>query len=276
VTGGSLQPGDHIERKIVVAVVVAAILYVALCVGIRFSYRLFVYSPPPSRVPIPTGAEALRLRATDGVPVRALWFPPAPGQRVIAYFHGGGGSIDDDVPLAVMLVQHHFGVLLVEYRGYGHPAEGTPSEAGLYADAEAALDEAARRGVGPERIALWGYSLGSGVAAEMAYRGHGAALVLISPFTSVVDVATHAAPWLPMSLLFPDRYDTVAKAPSIRVPTLVVHGDRDPEIPFDEGRAVAAAIPGARFLPVVGAGHEDIFDLGGTTLFDAAFDVSRR
>jgi pimeloyl-ACP methyl ester carboxylesterase len=109
----------------------------------------------------------------------------------------------------------------------------------------------------------------------MAVRGRGAAVVLIAPFTSIVDVAKHRAPWLPMGLIFPDHFDTLSKASRIRIPTLVVHGERDSEIPTEEGREIAAAIRGARFLPVAEAGHEDIFDRGGEALFEAAFAVSR-
>jgi pimeloyl-ACP methyl ester carboxylesterase len=101
--------------------------------------------------------------------------------------------------------------LLVEYRGYGRSkTSGRPSEAGLYADAEAALRELGRRGIAAERVSLWGYSLGSGVANELAVRGRGSSLVLIAPFTSVPDVASHFVPILPMSMLFPDRLSPIA------------------------------------------------------------------
>lgn len=263
-------------RKLSLAGAMIAALYVALCVAVRVLYPVFIYSPPSTAiVEAPVGAELLRLRASDGVETQALWFPPTPGERVIAYFHGGGGSIASDVPLGSWLHQQHFGVLLVEYRGYGGVAGAHPSEPGLYADADAALDEIARRGVPAARVALWGYSLGTGVAAEMAARGRGSALVLVAPFTSIVDVAQHRAPWLPMRLLLPNQFDTLAKVTRIRVPTLIVHGDRDGEIPFAEGRTLADAIPSARFLPIASAGHEDVYDRGGAALFGAAFDVCR-
>jgi fermentation-respiration switch protein FrsA (DUF1100 family) len=176
---------------------------------------------------------------------------------------------DDETPLALNLARRGLGALLVEYRGYGASAPSGPlSEDGLYLDAEAALDEAARRGAGPDRITLWGMSLGTGVAAEMGRRGRGSALVLVSPYTSLTDMAARTAGWLPTSLLLPDRFDTLGKARAIRVPTLVAHGDRDDVIPFEMGRTLASAIAGARFVPVPGARHIDIYAVGGEHLMD--------
>jgi pimeloyl-ACP methyl ester carboxylesterase len=243
-------------------------LYALTCVLARVSYRRFVY-PAPSHVAGAAGeGEALVLRASDGEAAHAVWFAPPPGARAIAYFHGNGETAEANLPLAFDLVRRGFGVLLVEYRGYGASSQGSPNEKGLYLDAEAALDEAARRGVGPDRVALWGTSLGTGVAAEMARRGRGSSLVLVAPFASLLDAASSRVAWLPMSLVVPDRFDTLGKAPGIHVPTLVAHGDRDDVIPFAQGRAVAGAIAGARFYVVSGAAHNDVYDRGGDALMD--------
>jgi fermentation-respiration switch protein FrsA (DUF1100 family) len=150
-------------------------------------------------------------------------------------------------------------VLLVEYRGYGLSRGAEPSEEGLYDDAEAALDGLAARGVGPDRVVLWGTSLGTGVAAEMARRGRGAALVLVTPYTSLPDVVTDVVPLLPAGLLLPQRFDTLGKTAQIRVPTLVIHGDADEIVPFWMGTRLASAIPGARLLRVAGGRHGDLF-----------------
>lgn len=259
-------------RGLLVLLISLAGTYALVCAVARFSYRFFVYpAPAPHRVAAGEGqGERLTLRAADGHAVTALWFPPIwRGARVVACFHGNGETADDDVPLARDLVQRGLGALLVEYRGYGASAGGTPTEEGLYLDAEAALDEAGRRGFGPERVALWGTSLGTGVAAEMARRGRGARLVLVSPFTSLRDVASRTVAWLPMSLVLPDRYDTLSKAGDIRARTLIVHGDRDDVVPFDMGERLSRAIAGARFLRVPGAQHGDIYVKGGPALMDA-------
>jgi pimeloyl-ACP methyl ester carboxylesterase len=127
----------------------------------------------------------------------------------------------------------------------------------------------AARGVGPDRILLSGVSLGTGVAAEMARRGLGSRLVLVTPYTSIPDLVTDRVPGVPAAFLLADRFDTLAKAPDIRVPTLVIHGDADEIVPFAMGQRVAGAIAGARFMRVPGGHHGDLFAREGSKLLDA-------
>jgi pimeloyl-ACP methyl ester carboxylesterase len=178
-------------------------------------------------------------------------------------FHGNGETIGWRVQLAEDLRARGLGVVLAEYRGYGLASgSGPPDEAGLYRDATAILDELEGQGIGPRRVALLGISLGTGVAAEMAARGRAASLILVSPYTSVTAMAAAVIPFLPTSLLCPDRFDTLSKAPRIRVPTLVIHGDADEVVPFALGRQVASSIPGATLRIVPGAHHNDVLENG--------------
>jgi fermentation-respiration switch protein FrsA (DUF1100 family) len=251
--------------------------YGLLGVVARYNYRAFVY-PGASRTREEAeadaaseraGVERLRLTAGDGQPVHALWLGPEQPRGLAVYFHGNGNIAEDLVPLGRSLVKRGLAVLLLEYRGYGLSQGREPSEQGLYLDASAALDEAAKRGFPAGRVALWGTSLGTGVASEMAARGRGARLVLISPFESLTAAArVHAPWWLPVPLVLPDRYDTLSKAGRIRLPTLAVHGDQDDVIPFAHGEAVARAIPGARFVRIPGGHHNDVYERGGDGLLD--------
>jgi pimeloyl-ACP methyl ester carboxylesterase len=108
-------------------------------------------------------------------------------------------------------------------------------------------------------VALVGFSLGTGVAAEMARQGRGATLTLVSPYTSMVAMGQRVLPWLPVALLLPDKFDTLSKARDIKVPTLVAHGELDEVVPFAMGKRVAAAITGATFMPFAGGHHGDLF-----------------
>ncbi|HZF48434.1 MAG TPA: transposase [Polyangiaceae bacterium] len=180
----------------------------------------------------------------------------------------------NNIGLAAELARRGLGVLLVEYRGYGLSSGRAISEEGLYMDAEAALDALASDGVAPSGTVLWGTSLGSGVAAEMAARGRGAALILVTPFTSIRAVATRIAPILPASLYMGDHYDTFSKAPAIRVPTLIIHGDRDELVPYSMGQALSAAIPGARLITIEGGRHNDLFVRASEMLLDRIVDHS--
>ena len=243
--------------------------FVALTgVGTRLVARHFLF-PTGGLARVEARAERpVALVARDGVPVHALRFDGASRDgRVAVVFHGNRETIEDNVELAGELVTRGLSVMLVEYRGYGHSEAADPSEEGLYLDAEAALDHLAASGVADDRITLVGRSLGTGVAAEMASRARGTRLVLITPYTSIPDVVTDVMPILPARLLMPDHFDTLSKCARIRVPTLVIHGDRDEVVPFWMGERLVASIAGARLLRVAGGRHGDLFGRSG--LLDA-------
>ncbi|HEX8793166.1 MAG TPA: alpha/beta fold hydrolase [Polyangiaceae bacterium] len=256
-----------------------AALYLALCAAARLGYRALLYPAPrdPPFVP-PPGVELLSLHADDGRLVVAASFPPpSDAARTVVVFHGNGETLGGRVPLAAALRARGLGVVLTEFRGYGLAAgSGPPSEQGLYRDAAAVLDELARRGIGPSRVALLGISLGTGVAAEMAARGRAASLVLVSPYTSIAEMARRAAPFLPTGLVCPDRFDTLSKCGALQVPTLVIHGDEDEVIPFAMGQQVAASIPAARLQVVHGGHHNDLFVVDGPDLVAAIADQAMR
>ena len=210
-----------------------------------------------------------RLVASDGVVVHAIELPAPRGARTVVHFHNNRETVEAAAGYARSIRAQGLGVLLVEYRGYGASRGAEPSEEGLYRDAEAGLDMLAARGIGPDRIVLSGTSLGTGVAAEMARRGRGSRLVLVSPYTSIPDLVTDRVPGVPAGLLLADRFDTLAKARDIHIPTLVIHGDADEIVPFAMGQRVAGAIEGARLVRVPGGHHGDLFARQGAPLIGA-------
>lgn len=241
-----------------------AAAYASVAVVGRLGYRTLLYPAPRRGLDAPPpGAELMVVTASDGKPVQLVAHPAldeAP-DRLLVFFHGNGETVADSVALARAIVARGVGFVAVEYRGYGtSPSEG-PTEAGLYADAEGALRALAERGIGPERITLWGNSLGTGVAVEMARRGLGARLLLQAPYTSIPEVAARIAPFLPLRLLIDDTFDSGGKAAALRQPTLVLHGDRDRVIPYAMGVALAERIPDAELVTVVGGDHGDLFVL---------------
>ncbi|MEO7329135.1 MAG: alpha/beta hydrolase [Minicystis sp.] len=250
-------------------------LYALLCLAGCVGYRRLLYPAPHDQGPlVPADATLLDLRASDGNPVQALHFPAPPGARTVVHFHGNGQSLRSELDLASELRRRGLGVLLVEYRGYGN-VPGSPSEEGLYLDAQTALEALVARGVPADNVVLSGLSLGTGVAAEMAARGLGACLVLIAPYTSIPAVAGRVVPFLPVSLIVGDRFDTLAKAPRLTLPTLVIHGRDDDLIPWEMGRDLAAALPHARLFTVAGGHHNDLFALQGPAIYDAIAALAR-
>jgi fermentation-respiration switch protein FrsA (DUF1100 family) len=232
----------------------------ALVLSLRAASRSFIF--PVAEVALAPAPEDFVARVTlarDGATVRALELPAPPGAATFVHFHNNRETAPARAELARALHARGLGVVLVEYRGYGASRGADPTEEGLYLDAEAALDDLASRGVGPDRVVLWGTSLGTGVAAEMARRGRGARLVLVTPYTSIPDLVTDVVPFAPARLLVADRFDTLAKAREISVPTLVIHGDADEIVPFSMGERVSRTLPRARLLRVPGGKHGDLF-----------------
>jgi hypothetical protein len=181
--------------------------------------------------------------------------------------HGNAGNVAHRAEKVRPFMDQGYGVLLVGYRGYGGNP-GAPSEEGLYHDAEAALAFLAAHNVGPDRQILYGESLGSGVAVEMAQRRAAAGapvagVVLEAPYTSMPAAAAHHYPFVPASSLIIDKYDSLAKIEQINAPLYIFHGDQDIIVPQSLGRDLfdAADTP-KRAQWIDGAGHNDLYDFG--------------
>ena len=248
-----------------------AVVYSLVVALAYFFQRSLLYFPDKTAIPPAVTAardmEVINLKAADGVALQAWYKAAAPsdggGRPTIVLFHGNGGNLAYRSDKARVLLDRGYGVLLAAYRGYGGSG-GSPSEAGLLADGRAALDFLGEAGVTPGDIVLYGESLGSGVAVAMAGEYDVAALLLEAPFTSVVDVAASHYGFLPVRWLIKDRFDTLALIGAVRVPILVVHGERDEIIPNALGRRLFEAANEPKELRIIaGARHNDLFASGG-------------
>lgn len=238
--------------------------YAVFTAAIYLAQRRMMYFPAtylPS--PIDAGlaeAQAVTLKTSDGLDLVAWHVPVSPsgGLPTIVYLHGNAGNIAGRVFRARPFAKAGYGVLLVEYRGYGGNP-GSPTEEGLYADGRAALAYLAEQGIGPERIVLFGESLGSGVAVRMASEIPAHALVLEAPFTSATDVAADVYWFLPVRRLLKDHFDSLSRIGDIDAPLLIIHGEHDRTVPTKLGRRLLAAAREPRtgvFIP--NAGHNDL------------------
>jgi pimeloyl-ACP methyl ester carboxylesterase len=250
---------------------VAAIAGAAAIFGLRVFYPKLLYPAPQHDANAPAEGKLLTTVARDGTQVHATEFAGPHAGPVLVYFHGNGVVMGDLLWMAREFVQRGVGVVLCEYRGYGLSAgsgQSRPSEAGLYEDAEAVLAAIAGEGITSDRIALFGESLGTGVAVEMAARGHGSSVVLVTPYTSIPEVASRFIFGLPAHLLMSERFDSFSKAARVTMPALLLHGTDDGVVPYAMGKALAAALPRARLITVPGGHHNDLFLGEGWRFFD--------
>lgn len=217
--------------------------------------------PPPPWTP--AGATEVWMDDEDGVKIHGLWWDEPAGRPAVLFLHGNAQEVfswslvrEDLDPLACRM-------LVVDYHGYGK-SEGEPSETGLYMDGRAALAWLESKGIPASDTVVFGKSLGGAVACEIA-RGKGLrGLVLESTFTSLASVAKSLFPFAPSYVPEARVYDSVSKMAEIDCPVLVIHGDVDALIPFDEGqRLFEAAREPKEMLVVRGAGHNDVSIVAG-------------
>jgi fermentation-respiration switch protein FrsA (DUF1100 family) len=219
------------------------------------------YSTPHEALANPSLRE-FAVRTTDGVALKGWYAPSTEKPLTLVYFHGNGDDLVTSAPIAALYLKAGYGFLIAEYRGYsGLP--GTPTEAGLYNDARAYLRGLIASGVDPKQIVLFGRSLGTGVAVQMATEFQANGLILLSPYRSIPEVAESHFPFLPAERLMKDRFETFKKIASLTLPLLVANGGQDQVIPPSQGRSVfALANEPKTFFFAAAAGHNDMFEGG--------------
>jgi fermentation-respiration switch protein FrsA (DUF1100 family) len=251
---------------------VGVVLLLVLLV-ITFAQRSLIYFPesrlpPPATVGVPA-AEPIAFLTEDGLRLEGWFVPPAAartGQTIIV-FNGNAGHRAYRAPLAAALTRAGHAVLLFDYRGYGGNP-GLPSEHGLLRDGRAAVEAVASRpDVDPSRIVYFGESIGTGVAVQLAVERPPHALILRSPFTSLVDVGRQHYSFLPVAWLLRDRFDSKAHAGDIRSPLLVIAGTADRIVPYELSEALYDAAPEPKWLVTIeGVDHNDADLLVGRAL----------
>jgi pimeloyl-ACP methyl ester carboxylesterase len=234
--------------------VLIALGYIGLCAGVFWVQRSLIYMPQPRALPTSVDTEWIEV---DGVRVQLSVRQPAgqAGAPALIYFGGNAEDVSLSLaPLARAFPQH--ALYLLHYRGYGG-SEGEPSEAALFADALALHAHVA---TGHARIRVLGRSLGSGVAVYLASQREVEQLVLITPYDSIAAVAALQFPYLPVDWLLLDRFDSVARAGSVRAPTRILVAAQDEVIhPQHSHRLQLAFRPGLAELQVLaGSGHNSI------------------
>jgi fermentation-respiration switch protein FrsA (DUF1100 family) len=224
--------------------------------------NFFAFHPDDSYIQpseaLPPGTEEIFFEAEDGVRIQAFHLHNPSSDIITIYFHGNAGNIYHRLNDYRRLRRLGTGVFAVSYRGYAK-SEGSPSEAGIYRDGKAAFDHVTKvMGYPPSRIFIFGRSIGSTVATDLARDKDIAGLILVSPLSSARDQASvmglgFAAP------LTGNAFENDKKIKRLKAPLVVIHGTRDRIIPIGMGRNVFDAAIGQKyFREIEGAGHNDL------------------
>lgn len=200
------------------------------------------------------------LHSGDGIKLHGWFMPsPRPSGLTLLLLHGNAGNISHRMDKYRLLLGLGVNVFAFDYRGYGN-STGSPSEAGLYRDADAAYHYLTRqRGIAPQQLLLYGESLGSAIAVDLASRVPSGGVILEEAFTSAADVAQQMYPFLPMRWLVRSKFDTLDKISRIDAPLLILHSRDDELFPLSYGQRLLAAARPPKQLVVLRGGHNDAF-----------------
>lgn len=227
------------------------LLYLAVCLALYFGQRSMIYFPRAAAI----GPEAQRMRLpVDGADL-LVTTRQRPGARALIYFGGNAEDVSTSLPQLAEAFPDR-ALYLMHYRGYGG-SSGHPSEAALQADALALFDQIHPRH--PD-IGVIGRSLGSGIAVRLASQRPVRALLLVTPYDSLQEIAAGQFPWVPVRWLLADKYESLRHAPDVTAPTLLLAAEQDEVIPRASTERLAASFrPGVARLQVIpGTGHNTI------------------
>ncbi len=158
-------------------------------------------------------------------------------KKTILFLHGNAGSLGNRIYKLNHFENFDLNFLILAWRGFSGNS-GKPNEKGLYDDAKSAVNWLKSNGINEEKIILYGESLGTAVAIEIAQNKKFAGIVLESPFTSMLEMGKKYYSFFPVSLLLKDRYESINKIKNINIPILVMHGKKDRIVPFEMGNKI--------------------------------------
>ena len=215
--------------------------YLLLVVFIFFYQRNLLYHPFENNYTTDEANfsyEEIFIPTSNGQKLKA-WFhkKDLKQKKTLVFFHGNAGNLSNRIYKLNLIKNFDINFLIVAYRGFSGN-KGRPTEEGLYQDARDVLKWINKQEIVDNQIIIYGESLGTGVSIEVAQNKKYAGIILESPFTSMVDAGKHYYFYLPVSLLLKDRYESINKLKNIKIPILVMHGEKDKIVPFYMGKKI--------------------------------------
>ena len=255
------------SRRIRRTLMLVVLAYVVSCTYMWATQRHYIFKPRPLLQTTPDRLglkfEEVHIPSGSGAEHGDLcgWWLPADGADAptMLYLHGNDKNISaaSDLERAVRLRGMGYNLLLVDYRGYGKSTGGEPSEAKVYEDAEASWSYLIKqRASDPKRTFIFGHSLGSAIAIELAtHHPEAAGLIAESSFTSMTDMGKREYPYLPAEQLLNQRFDSIGKIHNLKIPLLLIHGTWDRLIPYQMSQRLFDNAPQPKFIKLIEGGE---------------------
>jgi fermentation-respiration switch protein FrsA (DUF1100 family) len=257
-------PMDGVWARVRKLIGILVGFYILLVLGVFVYQRSLLYFPSHRYISLKEAyanrsLQELPVRTADGLDLKAWYAPATTKPFTFVFFHGNGDCLATASEVGDLYIAAGYGFLVAEYRGYsGLP--GKPTEAGLYADGRATMYALMAHGVKSENIILFGHSLGTGVAVQIAEEFRVAGVLLLAPYTSIAQMAQSAYPYIPAKYMVLDRFESDKKIGNLHVPVLIANGTNDQVIPPSQGKQLYdLANEPKEFQSIPGRGHNDAF-----------------
>ena len=224
--------------EIIIGIVV---VYTSVLVILFIFQRNLMYHPQENNYfgdKLEVEVQKVQIKTSDNINLLG-WFHKKDLNKfkTIVYFHGNAGNLENRIHKLNHFKDMDVNFLIISWRGFSGNS-GKPSEQGLYKDGKGTIDWLKKMGLAEKDIILYGESLGTGIATEIAQNNNFAGLVLETPFTSMIEAAKNFYPYIPVALLLKDKYDNQNKIKNINIPVLVMHGEVDQIVPFWMGQKI--------------------------------------
>ena len=226
------------------SILAVVFFYILLLIFVFFFQRNLLYHPTLDNhiknqsATEPTEIEKIKITTKDNIDLIGWFYNKDLNKfKTILFFHGNAGSLENRTYKLNHLKKLDVNFLIIAWRGFSGN-KGKPNEKGLYEDAKSAVRWLEKKGIGKKNIVLYGESLGTGVAIEIAQHKNYAGIILESPFTSMVDMGKKYYPFFPVRLLLIDKFESHKKIINISSPLLVMHGKVDKIVPYKMGRKI--------------------------------------
>jgi len=213
-------------------------VYFLIIINVYFFQSTLLYKPTEnnySNDKISVSVEKIKIPTTDDIEILSWYHDKnTKKNKTILFLHGNAGSLENRIHKINKFKDININFLIIAWRGFSGN-EGKPNEKGLYDDASSAVKWLKSKGVFENDIIIYGESLGTGVAVEIAQFQSFGGIILESPFTSMIDVGKDKYPFLPVKIILKDRYESNKKIKNIKIPIMIMHGKLDNIVPFRMG-----------------------------------------